>query len=192
MRSLCFDLGVDFDSLPGQGKADKARELVGYLERRNRVGDLLCSVARQRPDILLGGGIERVDDRLKALVSDVLDNDLGIERIWPNRRTWRDDPVDGQQAWLLRVCQANRVEIMSNTLLNFGVRISQFRRDLFAQIGRGASVRILLYEPDSKVQRMRAADEGDVPGEMQQEIRSSLCRFARDRQGLAESDRSSV
>jgi tetratricopeptide (TPR) repeat protein len=51
LRTLCFDLDVDYDSLPGDGKADKARELVAYLERRDRVSELIETGKRQRPDI---------------------------------------------------------------------------------------------------------------------------------------------
>jgi tetratricopeptide (TPR) repeat protein len=51
LRTLCFDLGVDYDSLPGRGKANKARELVAYLERRQRISELIELGKRQRPDI---------------------------------------------------------------------------------------------------------------------------------------------
>ena len=37
LRTLCFDLGIDYDALPAFGKADKARELVAYLESRQRI-----------------------------------------------------------------------------------------------------------------------------------------------------------
>ena len=32
LRTLCMDLNVDYDSLRGEGKAAKARELVLYME----------------------------------------------------------------------------------------------------------------------------------------------------------------
>jgi len=51
LRTLCFDLGVEYDDLPGEGKANKARELVAYLKRRNRIGELLETGKRLRPDI---------------------------------------------------------------------------------------------------------------------------------------------
>jgi hypothetical protein len=51
LRTLCFDLAVDYDGLPGAGKTDKARELVSYIERHGRMGELLEGVRRQRPDI---------------------------------------------------------------------------------------------------------------------------------------------
>ncbi len=51
LRTLSFDLGVDYDDLPAIGKADKARELVAYFERRNRIRELLTTGQRLRPDI---------------------------------------------------------------------------------------------------------------------------------------------
>jgi hypothetical protein len=37
LRTLCFALGVNYDDLPPGGRADKARELVLYCERRSRL-----------------------------------------------------------------------------------------------------------------------------------------------------------
>ena len=52
LRTLCFDLGVDYDDLPGSGKADKARDLVAYMERRMRLADLLRVARQSRPNVL--------------------------------------------------------------------------------------------------------------------------------------------
>ena len=51
LRSLCFDLRVDYDNLPGEGKVNKARELVAYMARRGRLDDLAKVGRRLRPDI---------------------------------------------------------------------------------------------------------------------------------------------
>jgi hypothetical protein len=40
LRTLCFDWGIDYDSLPGKGKAAKVRELVSREQRRDGVGRL--------------------------------------------------------------------------------------------------------------------------------------------------------
>lgn len=48
LRNLCADLQVDYDSLPGSGKAAKARELVGYFERQGRVQELMTFVKKER------------------------------------------------------------------------------------------------------------------------------------------------
>jgi len=52
LRTLCFYMGVDYDDLPGQGKADKARELISYLERRSSIRELVEICSTQRPDVL--------------------------------------------------------------------------------------------------------------------------------------------
>ena len=51
LRTLCFDLGVEYDDLPGEGRADKARELVAYFERRGRIRELEEHCRRARPDV---------------------------------------------------------------------------------------------------------------------------------------------
>ena len=51
LRGLCFDLGVDYDDLPAEGKANKALELVMYLERRRQVPELIKMGKDLRTDI---------------------------------------------------------------------------------------------------------------------------------------------
>jgi hypothetical protein len=52
LRDLCFDFGIDYDNLPGQGKADKARELVTYFAHRGRITELRRACARLRPHVM--------------------------------------------------------------------------------------------------------------------------------------------
>jgi tetratricopeptide (TPR) repeat protein len=52
LRDLCFDLGVEYADLPGEGRADKARELVRHLDRRDRISQLIEVGKRLRPDVL--------------------------------------------------------------------------------------------------------------------------------------------
>ncbi|HWQ13691.1 MAG TPA: hypothetical protein VNL77_12880 [Roseiflexaceae bacterium] len=51
LRTLCFDLQVDYEDLPGKGKAGKARELLLYLTRRRRIAELRTYGRRMRPDL---------------------------------------------------------------------------------------------------------------------------------------------
>ena len=37
LRTLCFELNKDYEIPGGEGKADKARELLLYLDRRGRI-----------------------------------------------------------------------------------------------------------------------------------------------------------
>ena len=50
LRTLCFDLLVDYESLGGQGKAGKVRALIAYMERHNRIEELIQYCAQKRLD----------------------------------------------------------------------------------------------------------------------------------------------
>jgi hypothetical protein len=49
LRSLCFDLAIDYDKLPGTGKEDKVRELVAYCVRSDRLPELVALCSDLRP-----------------------------------------------------------------------------------------------------------------------------------------------
>jgi len=51
LKTLCFHLDVDYDDLPSEGKANKARELIEYLGRRDRILELVQTGKRLRRDI---------------------------------------------------------------------------------------------------------------------------------------------
>lgn len=54
LRTLCSDLGIDYDDLPAVGRANKARELVDYLDRRDRISELVEIGKELRPDVPWG------------------------------------------------------------------------------------------------------------------------------------------
>jgi len=49
--TLVFDLGVDWDELGGETKSARVRELIAYLQRRNRLGDLITAIETNRLDV---------------------------------------------------------------------------------------------------------------------------------------------
>jgi hypothetical protein len=51
LRHLCFDLHIDYENLPGNGKGDKARELVAYCERHGCAFKLWNTVKKSRPHV---------------------------------------------------------------------------------------------------------------------------------------------
>ncbi len=51
LRTLCFDMEVDYENLPAQGKAGKARELIIYLKRLGRTAELIERCRELRPKI---------------------------------------------------------------------------------------------------------------------------------------------
>lgn len=53
LRTLCFELGVDFDNLRSEGKANKARELILLLKRNERLPELVDEISRAKPHITL-------------------------------------------------------------------------------------------------------------------------------------------
>jgi hypothetical protein len=56
LRTLCFDLHIDFDNLGGEGKQGKARELALHCERTGKIPELLEAIRRLRPDLDLPVG----------------------------------------------------------------------------------------------------------------------------------------
>lgn len=49
LKTLCFNLFVDYDNLSGDTKHAKGRELILHLERAGRLGDLEAVLGRQQP-----------------------------------------------------------------------------------------------------------------------------------------------
>ena len=51
LRTLCFDLRIDYDNLPGATKADKVKALLLHVHKEQRLDDMVEVGMRQRPDI---------------------------------------------------------------------------------------------------------------------------------------------
>ena len=51
LRDLCFDLGIDYETLGGDNKRDKARELLLFGERHDRTLELFMAVNNARPGL---------------------------------------------------------------------------------------------------------------------------------------------
>jgi hypothetical protein len=52
LRALCFDLGVDYENLPGATKAARAISIITYFERIQQAQELMRSVRDLRPNEL--------------------------------------------------------------------------------------------------------------------------------------------
>lgn len=52
IRTLCFELNVDYDNLPGRAKKYKVRELLELLKRQMRVPELVKACSTIRPNII--------------------------------------------------------------------------------------------------------------------------------------------
>lgn len=52
LRDVCFELGIDYEDLPGDNQSAKARELVLYARRRDLTAALVRLIMRDRPHLL--------------------------------------------------------------------------------------------------------------------------------------------
>lgn len=50
-RTLCYDLSIDYDELPGESKTAKCRELIAYLQRRDQLDTLIAHLETSRTDL---------------------------------------------------------------------------------------------------------------------------------------------
>lgn len=50
-RTICFDLGIDYDSLRGEGKTAKVRELLLLCVQQGRLPELIDLLSKERPGI---------------------------------------------------------------------------------------------------------------------------------------------
>ena len=60
LHDLCFDMGIDYEDLPGEGRAAKARELVAYCERRSLTSELIKKCSELRPLVSWGASTPEV------------------------------------------------------------------------------------------------------------------------------------
>lgn len=51
LKTLCVDLGVDYDNLSGEEKASKVRELIELMQRQGRVLALINELKTLRPNV---------------------------------------------------------------------------------------------------------------------------------------------
>lgn len=49
LYTLCFQLNINYDDLPGETRRDKARELIAYCNRNGRLAELSQLLAQKRP-----------------------------------------------------------------------------------------------------------------------------------------------
>jgi hypothetical protein len=67
LQTLCHDLGVRYDALPGEGMGNKARELVDYFQRRGAIPELVRVGKQLRPDIAWGGALGAAEEAPSTL-----------------------------------------------------------------------------------------------------------------------------
>ena len=54
IQTLCFDLGIDYDDLPGGAKSVKILELIEHLARLGKIPELIDQCSQYRPNVPWG------------------------------------------------------------------------------------------------------------------------------------------
>ena len=52
LRTLCFDLNIDFENLKGESKEAKILSLIQFCQRRHKLPELLSEIQKLRPGII--------------------------------------------------------------------------------------------------------------------------------------------
>ena len=73
LSAVCFDLGLDYDSLPGDGTAAKVVEIIEYFARQGRIKALIQLCATQRAQTDWGSLLQLAQDQPNAFRSDVVE-----------------------------------------------------------------------------------------------------------------------
>ena len=162
LRTLCFDLNIDFQSLPGEGKADKARELTAYLERHGRLYDLLKTGPQLRPDIawdtlLAEWAQNKLDADMKQLRARQAQVDIERRTQLERQHVVNMRPIDLSHTFRDRL---HEKQAIYDYLLNSSVR-------LISILGRGGMGKTALA---SYV--MGKLEQGQLPSESEEQAKS--------------------
>jgi hypothetical protein len=112
LRDLCLDLGIDYENLPGASKADKARELVLYMERQSRVADLVRRVVELRPHI--GLNVQRLAEQAMAAP----DQQQGLRSLMEQFRRYNEQMVEWKELH-------SRLNVLLNVFDSFGTQVER-------------------------------------------------------------------
>ena len=126
--------------------------------------------------------------RHMTVLSDIVDSNLGIERIWPERAAWQSDSDDGLKIWQDRVLKAKDVDIVSNSFYNNWFKNKAFAKRFFESLESSKSIQIILLNPDSDIAKLRKEDEGESRPELQGEIKDTLAIIAQNRKVIKKAD----
>ena len=123
-----------------------------------------------------------------SVIADLTNGQIGIQRIWPSRREWEKDPIDGLSIWKTRVCHAKQVDIVSSTFYTRWAHDDEFWNELFDAVNSGTNFRLIIYDPISDILRIRSQNEDetivDGTSQMKMEIFSTIEKIAKNRSKL--------
>ena len=175
LRILCFDMGIDYQDLPGEGKAVKVVEFILYLERRQRLPELVKQCSELRPQVSWSWQEPSRAAKLPA-VSDRQRTRLFISykrHVEPDQRlaaylyqflsaqghdVFMDATLRTGEAWLEEIDQQIKVSDFLIVLLS---QISADSEMVQAEVSRAYEYRCLQGHP--RILPVRIAYEGLLP-----------------------------
>ena len=86
IKTLCFDLGVDYDDIPGKAKEGKIRELISYFGRRQELDRLLAKLQELRPRIFENITLDFLEDSAGAREAEATPRIEDIQQILQSQR----------------------------------------------------------------------------------------------------------
>ncbi|MCW5882334.1 MAG: CHAT domain-containing protein [Anaerolineae bacterium] len=89
LRDLSFDVGVDYDALPGDTEEGKARELILYMERSGRVDQILSWLNKNHPEIDTDALAQETASAASPPAPDLPPLPGKAEPQLPTRRVWK-------------------------------------------------------------------------------------------------------
>ena len=75
LKTLCFDLGIDYEELAGSDKSSIARELVAFFQRQGRIPDLIKACRSVRPNVAWGQVLSLLDNTPEQRWANPIEND---------------------------------------------------------------------------------------------------------------------
>jgi hypothetical protein len=171
LRTLCFDLGVDYESLPGEATTDKARELIAHLERHDRIPHLVAIGKESRSEIEWGHPSEA------AGAASAFHKGTGTPR-YRHGQTSAAGPAAGASRFARTIYpddqQAFIIQKMSKTVSELDAYIEQYGRVISAH-----RLSAILRERVRKLRSFQSTDPGwDVYWEAVEPIYDELASLA--------------
>ena len=177
LRTLCFDLDVDYESLGGEGKEGKVRELLAWSKRNHHIPELITALTILRPNVAWREieasiaadanskgrdaltGVETAQEGSGSAATSKETISLSpVTRLLKNRAeelfyTLDDGSVEPFPSM---VKGAIRVQILGRTAVNL---LGAYQK-IFAELGDdGCEIQLLFVDPDRPAFRVNRDDK---------------------------------
>ncbi len=96
------------------------------------------------------------------LSKDIIESNIGIDRLWKDRHSWQDNKHDGLDKWRNEyIPNASCIQIQSNTFWNNWLKDKKFLQCL-CNLLENTCIEILFLDPESEMLGIRGNDEDEL------------------------------